>query len=181
MTAKHGGEHDGAWWFALPCVVLALACRPATSDEPPQRPETRPCTEIGCGPAFLVEFDHRGPRDLGVYRVELNVDGEAFTCERQLPLHCDDPPACPRDDVQLIEIGCALGESEHALGGVQFLQGTPRSIAIEVFANDVPVGAASYELEYASSRPNGPDCEPVCTQAPTERLVLSAPVGRSTR
>ena len=133
----------------------------------------RGCTEIGCGPAFLLEFDYRARRHLGVHRVELTVDGESFTCERQLPLHCDDPPACPRDDVQLIEIGCALGESEQSLGGVQFVKGTPRSISIAVFENDVPIGKGAYELEYTSSRPNGPECEPACTQARNETLVLS--------
>ena len=75
--------------------------------------------------------------------------------------------------MQLIEIGCALGESEQSLGGVQFVKGTPRSISIAVFENDVPIGKGAYELEYTSSRPNGPECEPACTQARNETLVLS--------
>jgi hypothetical protein len=158
---------------AVLCMAAVIGCRPPAGDEPPTAPAVRGCTEIGCGPAAVIEFDYRSDRNLGLHRVELTVDGESFTCERQLPLHCDDPPACPRDDVQLIEIGCALGESEQTLGGVQFVQGTPKSISIAVFENDVPIGKASYELEYTSSRPNGPACEPVCTQARNETLVLS--------
>jgi hypothetical protein len=159
--------------IVLGIASLSWGCRPVGSDEPPQPPAARGCTEIGCGPAFLVEFESRGDRNLGLYRVDLVIDGDAITCERQLPLHCDDPPACPRDDVQLIEIGCALGESEHALGGVQFVGATPRSISITVFENDVQIGAASYELAYATSHPNGPECDPACTQAPTQKLVLA--------
>jgi hypothetical protein len=151
-------------------VVAALAGGCKTS-----APTPPVCTQIGCGAALGIQFQRAEGWGLGVYRVELDVDGEAVTCERQVPLHCDQPPACSRPDVQLIEIGCALDVSQQSLGGVQFVADGPPQVSVRVLHDGVELGAARYVPVYVESRPNGPECEPVCRQAKEETLVLGSP------
>jgi hypothetical protein len=159
--------------------VASTGCKPPSAPAaPPPAPPSRACTEIGCGPAFGVEFQRAAGWGLGVYRIELQVDGETVSCERQIPLHCDEEPACSRADVQLVEIGCALDVSQQSLGGVQFVAEGPAQVSVRVRHDDTELGTAEYAPQYTESRPNGPDCEPVCRQAKHETLVLGSPAPR---
>jgi len=161
-------------------MMLAVGCSSPSGPATPASPSPGgavACTEIGCGPAFIVDFERPEPWARGVYGVEVVVDGDAFTCPREIPLTCDDDPACPRPDVQLIEIGCALGVGEQALGGLQFIGDPPAHVEVRVLENDEEIGQGSFDPAYTESQPNGPECEPTCTQAPNAAVVLGPTAG----
>ncbi|EYF05104.1 hypothetical protein [Chondromyces apiculatus] len=145
------------------------------SAPPPVAPDgARPCTQIGCGPAFSVAFQRPSPWKSGTYRVTVTADGKEATCTATFPLACDAPPPCPADaGFQLGLSGCALPPAQHSLSGIDFSQGTrPAKVDVKVFEADAPIGAASYTPAYTSATPNGPGCEPACTGAPPVTLTL---------
>ena len=49
---------------------------------------------------------------------------------------------------------------------------TPASVAVSVHHDDALLGEGSYSPTYATSEPNGPDCEPTCKNAPSAELSL---------
>lgn len=46
-----------------------------------------------------------------------------------------------------------------------------------MFQNDELLGEGSFTPEYRMTRPNGPGCDPVCTMAPSDVLVLEPGLG----
>ena len=49
------------------------------------------------------------------------------------------------------------------------IQGTPAAFDLELRRDGQVLVDERIDLEYESSRPNGPDCEPLCRQAHVER------------
>jgi hypothetical protein len=66
--------------------------------------------------------------------------------------------------VRIGESGCALPTNIHGISDV-WIEGRPRSVALEIRRNGRPFVARSLIPAYQESRPNGPGCEPVCVSA----------------
>jgi hypothetical protein len=49
----------------------------------------------------------------------------------------------------------------------------PLSIEVMVRRDDVAVGQGSVNPQYTESRPNGPDCAPVCRSAPRLEIAIA--------
>jgi hypothetical protein len=155
-------------------VALALAlvaCRPESPGPPTSARGA--CTEIGCGPGFVVHIERTPPWPLADYRVEITADDAAILCTTAIPLYCDDPPPCDDPRVQLTEIGCALGTGEHALGSLTFVD-APQQVRVRLLENDVMLAEGAWTPGVKTTHPNGPDCEPACTMAPDVKLVVHA-------
>ena len=123
------------------------------------------CTEIGCASGVTLDFS--APlRATGKYTVRVDADGQQTTCEATLPFAgCASEPACSSPDVLLGQSGCALPASEHSLTGLQLPTKTPSKVTVTIERDGQPVATQTFDLTYTTSRPNGPDCEPVCKQA----------------
>lgn len=130
------------------------------------------CTLIGCGSAFQVTFQKTSAWAAGDYRVVVGMDGTNVECTATLPLTCDAPFPCSDPNVLLILSGCALPPSEHSLGGVDIVLGTPATVSIEVFYQGQSVATDQWTPAYITSRPNGAACDPECTTAPGETMTI---------
>jgi hypothetical protein len=51
------------------------------------------------------------------------------------------------------------------------LSGTPDSVTVLLERDDEPLLEETHALSYAESRPNGPECDPLCRQASVEIRV----------
>jgi hypothetical protein len=131
------------------------------------------CTEIGCAGGFTVDF-RRPSWDAGTYRVTVVADGETTECTATLPfVSCNGQPPCPGSPKFLLNLsGCALPPSQHAIAGLTFPSTQPASVTVSVHKDGNLLGEQTYAPRYTTTRPNGPDCEPVCTGAPPETLAL---------
>jgi hypothetical protein len=132
------------------------------------------CTLIGCASSFEVGFT--GATGIpGVYRVEVVADGATSSCEITLPFTCDTQPACSSSDLpwRLTRSGCALGADRETIDGFIFFSQPPMSLTFDVRRDGRAVGGGSITPVYTESRPNGPECDPVCRTAPRLDVAIS--------
>lgn len=147
---------------ALGLSLGIAACASATSAPDTQQP--RACTEIGCSSSLTLGM-HLVAK--GKYTIRVNLDGETVTCMTELPLAaCDSrtTPVCDTKDFLLTESGCALSPDQHSLGDLMIMR-TPKRAQISIERDGASLGTEILEPRYSTSRPNGPGCEPTCTQA----------------
>jgi hypothetical protein len=149
--------------------AIALGCSPGGDASPPGRA----CTTIGCQDGLVVRVLPTEAWPPGEYRFDIEQDGARVTCTGTLPLPpCDRRGlACDAPAPMIVESGCALEPAAHAFGDVIFST-TPAEVSIVVTHQGQQVGAGRWRPVYQTSRPNGPGCEPVCTEASVD-LVLS--------
>jgi hypothetical protein len=125
------------------------------------------CTLIGC--ASSLEVDFSGAKGMpGRYQIEVVADGAPSSCQITLPWTCATQPECSAAELpwRLTLSGCALGADQETLDGIFFSNQVPTSLEFVVRRDDAVVGGGSAQPVYKESRPNGPDCEPLCRQAP---------------
>jgi hypothetical protein len=135
---------------------------------------TQPCTAIGCGFPFQVDFSKASPWRSGNFRVEVETDGVKAACEAQLPfascavaIPCEGPA-----EWRLGLSGCALPADSHAISGLTFNTTRPTSVRVSVFHDGRAIGTGSFSPAYVTSRPNGGNCDPECRTAPAASLAL---------
>lgn len=153
-------------------LVSASACGPGKSPEgarnaPPSSPApVRGCTEIGCVDGLRVTLEPSARWPAGSYRFDLVIDGTATSCTGSLPLpSCDTPGlSCSGAGVQIGESGCALPPAEHGYSELMFAS-APREVRVTISRDGQVVGERELEPVYQTSRPNGPECPPVCNSA----------------
>lgn len=158
--------------FAL---AVATACIPFVDVDfdDDDDPAPRRCTEIGCSSGFAVDFQRASSWPPGRYRVEVTTDGVASRCEVSLPLSCNIDASCTGERSWTLGLsGCALPAASHALSGVMILS-TPGTVRIAVSRDDVSLAMGEFRPQYRTVQPNGPGCEPICTQAPSATLTIA--------
>lgn len=132
------------------------------------------CTEIGCGPAYHVEFT-RASWPAGSVTITVEADGTTTNCSVTLPFtSCDVGPQCDQaTPAFLIELsGCALPPAQHAITGISWSTTGPQQATITVSQDGMMLGTQMVQPTYTMSTPNGPDCPPVCNQAPAVTMAL---------
>jgi hypothetical protein len=151
-----GWFHAGAMRTTL-LVFLASLLGACSSD--------KACTTIGCVDGFSLSFG-AGVKTAGSYVIDLDADGKKVRCEAKLPL----PPCeqiqnpCNDASVTLELSGCALDASAHSIPGLR-VSGKPAKVVVSVNRDNLQLITEEFTPAYTTSTPNGPDCEPVCTQA----------------
>jgi hypothetical protein len=146
------------------------------------------CTEIGCGDGVHITL--HTPEDqwpAGAYAIDFTVDGQEHACELSIPADL------PTEAHGYVELGCqpafdasltaktvcteqrtndAISQSCQPVAGAWILEasfyGVSEALRVEVRRDDETLLDETMQLEYTASRPNGPDCEPVCEQARVE-------------
>lgn len=142
------------------------------------------CTEIGCaGGVFVRVTPQGGIWQPGTYALELSLDDDRSECEISIP---DDLPArgavtsvpCGEGiDVMLQQLaectetrsGDSVSQSCEPIPGQYELRffafQEPDRLRLTLNRDGAELLSEDRRLTYAESRPNGPDCEPVCRQA----------------
>jgi hypothetical protein len=125
------------------------------------------CTLIGCADSLQVLFNG-AIAEPGRYQIEVVADGTPSSCEITVPYSCGTEPICSAGPStwRLNLRGCAPGQPQQSVDGFTFFQNPPASLDFVVRRNDAVVGGGSAQPVYKESRPNGPDCDPACRQAP---------------
>ena len=116
----------------------------------------------------------------GNYVIDVEADGKKGKCETKLPL-----PACLKDGavkaglnfrcsgdlgLNMEQAPCAEPKVGPSIGSLK-IDGSPKDVKITVTNNKKPYGEVSVAPKYKESRPNGPECEPLCKQGNTEACV----------
>lgn len=133
---------------------------------------THECTEVGCALPFEIALHGGGAP--GAYEFAIQADAQSTTCTVTVPFTCDQPLRCmPEAPSFYLEMsGCTLPPNQQAITGIGFFDVAPDNIAVTVRRDGAPVAQASYAPVYELSRPNGPECEPVCRTAAGVELDL---------
>lgn len=155
-------------WLRTCCLLFPLAaCRPATDAAPKESglgiggTSGIDCTEIGCADGYSGEFSPPFTT-AGDYEFTLSLDGDPSSCQGSLPI---------RDDftcegvLQLTVSGSALPDDEHSLPGFFVYRTDFSELVLTVTRDGVEAARWEERPEWVVSQPNGPDCEPTCTQA----------------
>jgi len=135
---------------------------------------SKECTLIGCSSSLEVRFTGATGKP-GRYQVEMMADGASATCAITLPWTCETQPTCSAAALpwRLTLAGCALGADRESLDGVLFFEKPPASLEFTVRRDDKVVGGGSAQPVYKESRPNGPDCDPVCRSTPAVAIEIA--------
>jgi hypothetical protein len=164
---------------ALPALaalaVLAVACGSGAAPPPASTPPPRACTEIGCVDGLHVELTPGSRWPAGRYRIDVEADGAAQSCEAVLPLKaCDAGPSAQCSGAALATIGesgCALPPADHGLSDINF-SGAPKRVHVRITRDGAAIADKDISPTYKRLQPNGPGCEPVCSSA-SEGIALS--------
>lgn len=129
---------------------------------------------MGCIDGLRISLEKATPWAPGKYAFVFDLDGTAVTCSGELPLRsCEAGPSLTCDvagKVQIGESGCALAPEAQGFADIQ-IGGSPRAVSIKISRDDQPLHEAALTPSYATARPNGEGCEPVCNGA-SERVAL---------
>ena len=141
--------------FSIPSAIVFAGCM------------SKECTLIGCGTSLTVHFTGATATP-GRYQIEVVADGVSSSCQFTLPEECTAQPICmPTAPGWILgKSQCSPGAERRSLDGFTFLTGAPARLEVVVRRDDTVVSSSTAEPPmYKESRPNGPDCEPVCRQA----------------
>jgi hypothetical protein len=123
------------------------------------------CTMMGCETGFTVRLQSSA-WPTGAYRVELEAEGRSIVCTAAIPLPTGDPgKVCDADDVSLGLSGSLLPVAQQSLSEVRFFKTFPKQVRIVVLRDSVKLAEQVFTPTYQTSQPNGPSCEPTCTNA----------------
>jgi hypothetical protein len=170
--------HVGAATLGAMSVVLAASC---------DRWLPHSCTEVGCVSGVSVTIRPKtGLFFPGTHEVDVAADGGVVHCSLELssslPVNAAVTAVCNNPSVFIlvsVRTSCTetTTDTARSLSCVpipgQFqevvrIQGTPGSLRITQRASDRTVVDREVVPIYRDTRPNGPDCDPLCRQATSE-------------
>lgn len=137
-----------SWLLVLPILptLSTLGCDSDTSN----------CTLLGCAEdGLVIELTSPSGIPAGSYRITAaSTDGTIGLkqCDFVLPSNGTDPD-------------CRVGES-----GVSWPDFEPTALTVILARNGEPAHSGEHTVTYTESRPNGPECGPVCRVG---RLTIS--------
>lgn len=126
------------------------------------------CTEIGCIDGLNIDLKAPSGWPAGSYTFAFELDGAPVTCTGALPRGgCETGPALTCDvegKVRVEELGCAVPPEKQGFSGIVLFTG-PKKATVTISRDGQELQRAELTPTYNESRPNGPDCEPLCRQA----------------
>ena len=152
---------------AISLVVLVLAVFGCA--------EGHACTEIGCADGWsltLREADGSAPTHV----VELDIDGEHVvcppvslaarfaTCSESVTLQLSDEVMCEEktsSNGDRMQTCTPTGRLEETV----FVNGTPAEVVVALSDDGTVTDERTFEPDYETTQPNGPECGPICHQA----------------
>lgn len=182
-------------WCA-PMLLAAFGCaHPSQAgNQKPEEGAPIACTQIGCIDGLFVEL--KSPNAAwaaGSYTLDLKLGEQVHACPFVLPrdlpqpghvgqVECTPATGAAGEPVQAMinqEAVCTEQVTENAVSStcepvpdryaIQLsIPGTPSSVTLDLKRDGVSLIARTYEPKYEESRPNGPQCEPLCRQGRIE-------------
>jgi hypothetical protein len=153
-------------WAAFPLAVLvAFGCEGGHA-----------CTEIGCADAWSLTL-RKADGSAPAHVVELDIDGERVVCP---PVSLDARFATCADSVMIQladEVVCEQHESSNGdrsqaactptgrFEEIVMVNGTPAEVVVALSEVGTVTGERTFEPDYETTQPNGPECGPICHQA----------------
>ena len=152
-------------WAALSLAVLvAFGCEGGHA-----------CTEIGCADAWSLTL-RKADGSAPTHVVELDVDGERVvcpqvsldarfaTCADSVTIYLADEVACEE------RVSSSGGRSQVCTPTGRFeeivmVNGTPAEVVVALSEAGTVTDERTFEPEYETTQPNGPECGPICHQA----------------
>lgn len=140
------------------------------------------CTDIGCGNgvAMVVHPESHTWRE-GTYTVEIALDDDLRSCRFSVPEDLPATGATSSFECGLLEQlaecnevrnGDAVSQSCELVPGAYRLvlntYGEPANLGVSVARDGDTLLSHEQTLRYTESRPNGPECGPVCRWASVE-------------
>ena len=153
-------------WALVVAVFAAAGC------------ETKVCTTAGCTDQFTASLSRAdGSFPAGAHQVDVTADGVTMSCTFSFAGSGVGATCPPELDVTVgpattcmeFQVGNATGYRCDPIPG-QFieqltLRGARRDVRVVQSVDGVVMLDQSIAPTYKLTRPNGPDCEPVCEQA----------------
>jgi len=160
---------DGFKWWTI--VAAALACNGAACNVGSDGSDNlgKVCTAIGCGKngMFVTLVSSFGIWAEGSYRLTVTLDRQQQTCDFSVPAELP-------SGVGVTSLDCGGSDFEAGLGdyGVSLQFSTkPKTLGLELARDGTVLLSDSRKPTYEESRPNGPDCEPLCKWADFQIIV----------
>jgi hypothetical protein len=164
--------------------VCLLAC--ACAD--PVAVFDRSCTAIGCADAVSIALrGQNGTWRSGSYAIQFDADELSYACTLTIPADFPQPSgnatglACDHGMTADFRAATTCSEQRTAATVNQTcdvvenqwlieasVPGTPRALHVAVQREGSSLLEHSETVRYSETRPNGPDCEPVCQQSRIE-------------
>jgi hypothetical protein len=136
------------------------------------------CTEVGCADGATIIL--KTPDDTWAeaqYRLTIVVDNATYVCSLQSPYITE--------SIHRVECDATLGALSLVWRAVTVceepvqdrftleaaLPGTPKEVHVTFTRDDATLLDQSVPLSYETTRPNGPECGPICQQARVELTV----------
>jgi hypothetical protein len=136
-------------------AVLLAACA--------SEPGSRACTLVGCQTGYVIALQ-ASQWPTGAYRVDIDADGRKIVCNASIPLPKGNPGnVCDAADVTLGLSGSELPVDSQSLSEVRFNGTLPKGVHVAVQRDSTVLADKTFVPAYKTSQPNGPDCEPTCT------------------
>jgi hypothetical protein len=129
------------------------------------------CTLIGCDGGLRIDFT-RSAWPAGNYSVFVVMDAnQQALCQVKLPMSpTESAGICNAEDVLLATSGQMLPANQQSILGVR-INGVPKTVNVTIKRDGQTELAADVTPTYVTSQPNGPGCEPTCTQATAQLPV----------
>ena len=145
---NNAGEHMRVYILSLIAILFIFGCGIFRASPPPY--DARTCTAIGCG--FTLRIEIRGNMPSDFVLTASDSTGESAN------VHCMNGTTI--NDSQAAPGKTAICEQS----GVSFLDFAPQQGTITLKWEGGEV-AQSFQANYKTFRPNGPQCEPECRTA----------------
>lgn len=135
----------------------------------PAADASQACTRIGCVNGLNMRLPANMEWLPGSYVFTATTEAGVMRCSGDLPLppcgEDDGSLRCTDDRLRVMESGCALPADAHSFGPIIQIEGSPTHIRLMVTRNGTTIVDQSFAPQYKTSRPNGPQCDPVCHSA----------------
>ncbi len=132
------------------------------SDDDGSESNQRACTEMGCTSSVFIDVSDPYRWVNGAYKFQFNLDGKKVVCEANFSSKaCKDELPCSQPVIVMHD---RCGKKQRR-GYTFSVSGDPKSIKLDAFFNGKSISRLKYKPSYKISRPNGPECAPVCRDA----------------
>ena len=154
-------------------IHAVRSCSAVLATFAPLGPTRGHCPEIGCSSGLTVDMSGVA-QPPGLYRVEVEADGQRFTCELRLPYaSCDEPTTCvwrragTYDGISVIRANCAMPAASHNIPEIDFHGVCPSHVSARLLHEGREVGRWSVDPTYRRVTPGGENCGLMCAQGPS--------------
>lgn len=152
-------------------IYAVRTCAAVLATFAPLGPTRGRCPEIGCVNGLTIDMSAT-PQPPGLYRVEIEADGQRFTCDLRLPYAtCDSLTTCAwrragtYDGISVIRGSCEMPPASHNIPAIDFHGVCPSHLSARLLHEGREIARWSMDPTYQRVTPGGEHCGLMCAQA----------------